>query len=155
MSLEQHQQLKQRTKAFALRIIRMSQALPRNREADVIGRQILRSATSIAANYRAAGRGRSKAEFAAKLGIVIEEADETVLWLELPSVRAASSSLQDCKIFWTKRISCWLSSRLPGEPSSVSQTNLAACSYDRSPDGPMIRSPDDPISRSPDFLPLC
>src|SRR5215468_331568 len=83
MSLEQHQQLKQRTKAFALRIIRMTQALPRNREADVIARQVLRSAASIAANYRAAGRGRSKAEFAAKLGIVIEEADETVLWLEL------------------------------------------------------------------------
>ena len=61
----------------------MTQALPRSREADVIARQILRSATSIAANYRAAGRGRSKAEFIAKLGIVIEETDETVLWLEL------------------------------------------------------------------------
>jgi four helix bundle protein len=83
MSLDQHQQLKQRTKSFALRIIRMTQALPRNREADVSGRQVLRSATSIAANYRAAGRGRSKAEFTAKLGVVIEEADETVLWLEL------------------------------------------------------------------------
>ena len=82
MTLDQHQQLKQRTKAFALRIIRMTQALPRTREADVIGRQILRSATGIAANYRAAGRGRSKAEFT-KLGIVIEEADETALWLEL------------------------------------------------------------------------
>jgi four helix bundle protein len=83
MSLDQHHQLKQRTKSFALRIIRMTQALPRSREADVIGRQILRAATSIAANYRAAGRGRSKAEFTAKLGIVIEETDETVLWLEL------------------------------------------------------------------------
>jgi len=83
MGLEQHQQLKRRTKAFALRIIRMTQALPRNRIADVIARQVLRSATSIAANYRAAGRGRSKAEFIAKLGIVIEETDETVLWLEL------------------------------------------------------------------------
>jgi len=61
----------------------MTQALPRSREADVIARQILRSATSIAANYRAAGRGRSKAEFIAKLGLVIEETDETVLWLEL------------------------------------------------------------------------
>lgn len=61
----------------------MTQALPRNREADVIARQILRSATSVAGNYRAAGRGRSKAEFTAKMGIVIEETDETVLWLEL------------------------------------------------------------------------
>lgn len=83
MSLDQHRQLKQRTKTFALRVIRMTQALPRSREADVISRQVLRSATSIAANYRAAGRGRSRAEFTAKLGIVIEEAEETVLWLEL------------------------------------------------------------------------
>jgi four helix bundle protein len=83
MALERHQELKQRTKEFALRVIRMTQALPRSREADVIARQVLRSATSIAANYRAAGRGRSKAEFTAKLGIVIEESDETVLWLEL------------------------------------------------------------------------
>jgi four helix bundle protein len=85
MGLEQHQQLKQRTKTFALRIIRMTQALPRTREADVIGRQVLQSATGIAANYRAAGRGRSKAEFTAKLGVVIEETDETVLWLEFLS----------------------------------------------------------------------
>ncbi len=83
MSLDRHHELKQRTKSFALRIIRMTQALPRSREADVIARQVLRSAASIAANYRAAGRGRSKAEFTAKLGIVIEETDETVLWLEL------------------------------------------------------------------------
>jgi four helix bundle protein len=85
MSLEKHHQLKQRTKAFALRIIRMTQALPRSREADVMARQVLRSATSIAANYRAASRGRSRAEFTAKLGVVIEETDETVLWLELLS----------------------------------------------------------------------
>jgi four helix bundle protein len=85
MSLDQHHLLKQRTKTFALRVIRMTQALPRTREADVIGRQVPRSATSIAANYRAAGRGRSKAEFTAKLGIVIEETDETVLWLEFLS----------------------------------------------------------------------
>ena len=85
MTLDQHQQLKQRTKTFALRVIRKTQALPRSREADVIGRQVLRSATGIAANYRAAGRGRSRAEFTAKLGVVIEEADETVLWLELLS----------------------------------------------------------------------
>src|SRR5262245_47836112 len=83
MSLDQHQQLKQRTKTFALRVIRMTQALPRSREADVIGRQVLRSATSMAANYRAAGRGRCIAEFIAKLGIVMVETDETVLWLEL------------------------------------------------------------------------
>ena len=61
----------------------MSQALPKTREANVICQQILRSATGMAANYRAAGRSRSKAEFLAKLGVVIEEADETVFWLEM------------------------------------------------------------------------
>jgi four helix bundle protein len=83
MSLEKHQELRNRTKGFALRIIRMTQAMPGTREANVINNQILRSATSMAANYRAVGRARSKAEFIAKLGVVIEESDETVFWLEL------------------------------------------------------------------------
>src|SRR5262245_32513888 len=83
MSLDKHQELKDRTKMFALRVIRMSDVLPRTRAANVIANQILRSATSLAANYRAVGRSRSKAEFVAKLGIVLEEADETVFWLEL------------------------------------------------------------------------
>src|SRR5258708_5676033 len=82
MRIDKHQELKGRTKAFALRVIRMSQALPRTREANVI-RQQIRSATSVAANYRAAGRSRSKAEFLAKIGVVVEEADETVFWLEM------------------------------------------------------------------------
>src|SRR5437764_15182467 len=83
MGLEKHQELRKRTKDFALRIIRMSEAMPTTRAANVINSQILRSATGMAANYRAVGRARSKAEFIAKLGIVIEEADETVFWLEL------------------------------------------------------------------------
>jgi four helix bundle protein len=83
MSVDRHHALRDRTKAFALRVIRMSQALPRNREANVICQQVLRSATGMAANYRAAGRSRSKAEFVAKIGVVIEEADETVFWLEM------------------------------------------------------------------------
>ena len=83
MNSEKHQELRTRTKTFALRVIRMSQALPRNREANVILNQVLRSATGIAANYRAAGRSRSKAEFIAKIGVVVEEADETVFWLEM------------------------------------------------------------------------
>jgi len=61
----------------------MSQVLPKTREANVIAQQILRSATSMAANYRAVGRARSQAEFIAKLGIVVEESDETVFWLEM------------------------------------------------------------------------
>ena len=66
-----------------MRIIRMTQAMTNSREANIICNQILRSATSMAANYRAVGRARSKAEFISKLGVVIEESDETVFWLEL------------------------------------------------------------------------
>ena len=83
VSVDKHHELRERTKSFALRAIRMSDALPRTRAGNVIGNQVLRSSTSMAANYRAAGRSRSKAEFIAKLGVVIEEADETVFWLEL------------------------------------------------------------------------
>jgi four helix bundle protein len=76
-------ELKKRTKQFGLRVIRLVEALPRTRTSDVIGNQLLRCATSVGANYRAACRARSKAEFAAKLGVVEEEADETAYWLEL------------------------------------------------------------------------
>ena len=73
--------LRRRTKSFALRIIRVFKSLPRNDESR--GKQLLRSGTSVAANYRAVCRSRSKPEFIARLGIVVEEIDETVLWLEL------------------------------------------------------------------------
>lgn len=75
--------LKERTRRFALRVIQIWRALPRSEEARVIGKQLLRSGTSIGANYHAACRARSKAEFVAKLGVVLEEADETVFWLGL------------------------------------------------------------------------
>ena len=75
--------LKTRTKHFALRVLRLYRSLPRTEEARVLGIQLLRCSTSIGANYRAACRGRSRAEFTAKLGIVAEEADEAVFWLEL------------------------------------------------------------------------
>jgi four helix bundle protein len=77
------EQLKQRTKQFALRVIKLVEALPKGWTADVIGKQLLRSATSVGANYRAACRARSKADFIAKIGIVEEEADESLYWLEL------------------------------------------------------------------------
>ncbi|NCC50616.1 MAG: four helix bundle protein [Spartobacteria bacterium] len=76
-------ELKTRTKQFALRIMRLVDALPKTMAGRAIGNQIVRSGTSVGANYRAACRGRSKAEFAAKLGTVAEEADETCFWLEL------------------------------------------------------------------------
>ena len=72
-----------RTKEASIRVIRVFQQLPRTGEAVVIGKQLLRSATSVAANFRAACRGRSPAEWYAKLCICVEEADETLFWLEL------------------------------------------------------------------------
>jgi four helix bundle protein len=76
-------ELRQRTKAFALRVIRLSEVLPRTPTANIIQRQIVRSGTSVGANYRAACRARSRADFAAKLAVAEEEADETLYWLEL------------------------------------------------------------------------
>jgi four helix bundle protein len=74
---------KQRTKELSLRVIKLFQALPKSEEARVIGKQLLRSATSVAANYRACCRARSDAEFFSKISIVVEEADEALFWLEL------------------------------------------------------------------------
>ncbi len=77
------QELKQRTKTFALRVIKIVGALPDNLTERTIRNQLIRSGTSVGANYRSACRGRSKSEFVAKLGIVVEEADESMFWLEL------------------------------------------------------------------------
>jgi len=75
--------LKAQTKQFALRVMKMVDALPRTIQGRAIAKQIIRSATSVAANYRAACRARSRAEFIAKIGIVEEEAVESYFWLEL------------------------------------------------------------------------
>jgi four helix bundle protein len=98
---------KARTKQLALKIIELVESLPRNRTADVIGRQLLRSGTSIGANYRAACRGKSKADVISKLAIVEEEADETIYWMEL---------LIKSKIVYTSRIDA-----LIREPTKYSQ----------------------------------
>ncbi|SRR5712692_1885690 len=75
--------LRDRTKAFALRVIKLFGALPRQTVAQVLGKQLLRSGTSVGANYREAYRARSDAEFVAKLGDCLKELDETAYWLEL------------------------------------------------------------------------
>jgi four helix bundle protein len=80
--LSKPEELRTRTKRFALRIIRLFQHLPHSPDAQVLGKQLLRAGTSVGANYRAAGRARSKAEFVSKIGVVVEEADEVVFWLE-------------------------------------------------------------------------
>lgn len=76
-------ELCERTKQFALRVIRLYSALPKSSLAQTLGKQVLRSGTSVAANYREASRARSNAEMIAKLGIVEQELDETMLWMEL------------------------------------------------------------------------
>ncbi|MBI1740348.1 MAG: four helix bundle protein [Acidobacteriales bacterium] len=81
--MKEFEELQTRTKRFALRILKLYRSLPKTDECRILGTQILRSGTSIGANYRGACRARSRAEFVAKLGIVLEEADETAFWLEL------------------------------------------------------------------------
>ena len=76
-------ELKKRTKLFALRVLKLAAALPLTIEGKIIKGQLVRAGTSVGANYRAACRGRSRVEFIAKLGVVVEEADESAYWLEL------------------------------------------------------------------------
>ena len=77
------EELRNRTKLFALTVVKLFKALPKTGEAQVLGKQVLRCGTSVAANYRAVCRARSRAEFVSRIGIVVEEADETVFWMEL------------------------------------------------------------------------
>ena len=76
-------ELKRRTKAFALRVIRLVESLPKGLTAEIIGRQLLRAGTSVGANYRASCRAKSTPDFISKMGIVEEEADESLFWMEL------------------------------------------------------------------------
>ena len=77
------EELKRRTKLFGIRIVKLVEAVPRNQTASVIGRQLLRSATSVGANYRTVCRAKSRPDFIAKFGIVEEECDESLYWLEI------------------------------------------------------------------------
>jgi four helix bundle protein len=77
------EQMRNRTKEFAKQIVTLCRQLPENREGRLIGNQIFRSGTSVGSNYRAVCRARSKADFIAKIGLVLEETDETLYWLEL------------------------------------------------------------------------
>jgi len=97
------EELKARTKKFALDVIRFVSSLSRIPAADVMGRQLLKAGTSVAANYRSACRSRSHAEFAARIGVVLDEADQSELWLELfeesklPSVTVPVPLLQESR----------------------------------------------------------
>jgi four helix bundle protein len=81
--LDKAEAMKDRTKQFAIRIVTVCRSLPSSREGNVLGNQLLRSGTAVAANYRAVCRARSEAEFVSKMSIVVEEADETVFWPEM------------------------------------------------------------------------
>ena len=91
----QQEELRDRREDFAVRIVRLYRALPYRTDAHVLGKQLLRCGTAVAANYRAACRSRSRAEWIAKIGVVVEEADETVFWLEM---------LADCEIVPLKKL---------------------------------------------------
>ena len=93
-------EMKERTKQFSLRVIKLFKTLPKTEEARILGKQLLRSATSVGANYRAACRARSDNEYYSKLCIVVEEADETMYWLEL---------MIESKIFESERLQPLLS----------------------------------------------
>jgi len=85
--------LRQRTKEFAIRVVRFYSILPKSTEAQVMGKQVLRSGTSVGANYREAYRARSKAEFIAKLGDCLKELDESCYWFELLEETGAATSV--------------------------------------------------------------
>ena len=87
------EELKARTKRFALKVIALVATLPKTTAGDVMGRQLLKSGTSVAANYRSACRSRSHQEFVARIGIVLEEADESELWLELLAESAVAKGI--------------------------------------------------------------
>jgi len=110
--LDQAEAMKLRTKQFAIRIVSVVRSLPRTREGDVIGKQLLRSGTAVAANYRAVCRSRSKAEFISKINIVVEEADETVFWLELLGDTAVVPP-EKLSLLSKRQMSCWPSVQRP------------------------------------------
>ena len=101
--------LRLRTKEFAIRVIRMYSTLPKSNEAQVLGKQVLRSGTSVGANYREACRARSKAEFVAKLGDCLKELDETSYWFEL-WWRAEQRRPKASNLCRRSAMNCWQSS---------------------------------------------
>ena len=130
----QAEALKQRTKQFALDIIAFVGRLPKNDTTNVVSRQVLRAATGLGANYRAACRARSRADFVSKIGIALEEADESGFWLELVAEGHLSSSkvvyqlLEEANqlsaIFAASRITAAEALRHERQPSSTRNQNL-------------------------------
>jgi four helix bundle protein len=114
--------LKDRTKKFALRVIRVIRSLPSGAEGRIIGHQLLRSGISVAANYRAVCRARSRAEFVAKPSIVIEEADESAFWLELlvDAGLISEAKMKDLKSEANQLVAIFNASRMTARKGSQS-----------------------------------
>jgi four helix bundle protein len=125
--------LKDRTKNFALRIIRVIRCLPPGYEGRVIGHQLLRSGISVAANYRAVCRARSRAEFLSKLSIVIEEADESAFWLELlvDAGLISGAKLKDLKSEANQLVAIFNASRMTARKGSQSEISNQKSSIPR------------------------
>jgi four helix bundle protein len=117
--------LKERTKKFALRVMRVVRSLPPGLEGRVIGHQLLRSGMSVAANYRAVCRARSRQEFLAKLAIVIEEADESAFWLELlvDADLVSESKLRDLRAEANQLVAIFNASRTTAKKGPHSTIN--------------------------------
>jgi four helix bundle protein len=119
-ALEKAEVLKDRTKQFAIRVVAVVRSLPTSREGNVIGNQLLRSGTAVAANYRAVCRARSRAEFISKMSIVVEEADESVFCLEL---------LADTKVVPKEKLSLLL--KEANELLAICAASLRTAKYNR------------------------
>jgi four helix bundle protein len=138
--LDRHFALRDRTKRFALRVLKLCDSLPGTDAARTISRQLLRSGTSVAANYRAVGRARSQAEFVAKMGVVIEEADESLFWLELlvESGIIPKPRLDELTVEANELVAIFVTSQQTARRTSTKRSRKVVCS----PDLPIPRSPD-------------
>ena len=138
--LDKHFALRDRTKRFALRVLKLCDSLPKTDAGRTISRQLLRSGTSVAANYRAVGRARSQAEFVAKMGVVIEEADESEFWLELlvDSGIIPKPRLDELTLEANELVAIFVASQKTAKQTSTKRSRKVFCS----PDLPITRSPD-------------
>lgn len=133
-------QLRDRTKRFALRIMKLFRALPQRADALVVGKQMLRSGTSVAANYRAVCRARSHNEFYSKLCVTLEEADETLLWLELLSDSGLvnPASVRDLKTEANELVAIFAAARKTARESASQEISKSA----------NVKSPNQQIAKS-------
>lgn len=116
------EELKKRTKKVAASIVRFVETLSRGMANDVMGRQLIRSATSVAANYRAVCRSRSRADFVNKLSIVVEEADETLFWLEMlvETGKTSETDISDLKSEMNELLRIFSASRMTARTNAKS-----------------------------------